>query len=180
MLENNAVQKARANARFAATGAILLLVALILLLAAAPAAAQEPVSDDEVNAIARELYCPVCENTPLDVCPTQACEDWRAEIRAQLRQGKSREEIHQYFVDRYGAKVLSTPPQEGFNLIVWILPIAAVIFGAIFFGRYLRGLQEKEGSDVEMDGAQSTAPLPPPAAAEDEYLSQVEKEVREG
>jgi len=166
--------------RFAAIGAILLLVALVLLLPAAPAAAQEPVSDDEVNEIARELYCPVCENTPLDVCPTQACEDWRAEIRTQLSQGKSREEIHQYFVERYGAKVLSTPPQEGFNLIVWILPIGAVLFGAIFFGRYLKGLQEKEEPDVTAGGPPSTTRTEPPAANEDEYLSRVEKEVREG
>lgn len=180
MLGDNVVRKARTDMRFASLGAILLVVALAMLFQAAPAAAQEPVSDDEVNEIARELYCPVCENTPLDVCPTQACEDWRAEIRTQLSQGKSKEEIHQYFVDRYGAKVLSTPPQEGFNLIVWILPIAAVIFGAIFFGRYLKGLQEKKEPDVTADGAPSTTAAPPPAAIEDEYLSRVEKEVRKG
>ncbi len=166
--------------RFFAAGTILFLVALFLLLPAGPAAAQEPVTDDEVNEIARELYCPVCENTPLDVCPTQACEDWRAEIRAQLSQGKGKEEIHQYFVERYGAKVLATPPQEGFNLIVWILPIGVVVIGAIFFGRYLKGLQEEEGLDATGDVAQSTAPTPPPAASEEKYLSQVEKEVREG
>ena len=166
--------------RHVGTGTMFLLLALVLLLSAVPATAQEPVSDDEVNEIARELYCPVCENTPLDVCPTQACEDWRAEIRAQLSQGKSKGEIHQYFVDRYGAKVLSTPPQEGFNLIVWVLPVAAVIFGAIFFGRYLKSLQEGKKSDAGIDGAQTTAPVPPPASAEDKYLSQVEKEVREG
>lgn len=157
---------------------MLLLAALFLLLPSGPAAAQEPVSDDEVNQIARELYCPVCENTPLDVCPTQACEDWRAEIRVQLSQGKSKEEIQQYFVDRYGAKVLSTPPQEGFNQIIWILPIGAVVVGAIFFGRYLKGLQEKKEPDADTEGAPSATP--PADAIEDEYLSRVEKEVREG
>ena len=30
-------------------------------------------TDDAVNKIAKQLYCPVCENTPLDVCPTEAC-----------------------------------------------------------------------------------------------------------
>jgi len=40
--------------------------------------AQKPTpSDDEVNAIARQLFCPICQNIPLDVCPTQACADWR-------------------------------------------------------------------------------------------------------
>ena len=59
----------------------LWLAAFILMLAsliAPPVAAQESTpSDDEVNAIAKQLYCPVCENTPLDVCPTDACKAWR-------------------------------------------------------------------------------------------------------
>lgn len=174
------MRKSKADMRYVAIVVVSLLVAILLLAPAGPAAAQEPVSDDEVNKIARELYCPVCENTPLDVCPTQACEDWRAEIRTQLSQGKSKAEIQQYFVERYGAQVLSTPPQEGFNLIVWLLPIGAVIVGAIFFGRYLKGLQEKKEPDVVTGAPSSATPAPRPDAVEDEYLSRVEKEVREG
>lgn len=174
------MRKSKADMRYVAIVVVSLLVAILLLAPAGPAAAQEPVSDDEVNQIARELYCPVCENTPLDVCPTQACEDWRAEIRTQLSQGKSKAEIQQYFVERYGAQVLSTPPQEGFNLIVWLLPIGAVIVGAIFFGRYLKGLQEKKEPDLVTGAPPSATPAPRPDAVEDEYLSRVEKEVREG
>jgi cytochrome c-type biogenesis protein CcmH/NrfF len=44
-------------------------------------------TDDEVNAIAKQLYCPVCENIPLDVCPTQACAQWRDLIREKLARG---------------------------------------------------------------------------------------------
>jgi cytochrome c-type biogenesis protein CcmH/NrfF len=49
-------------------------VLLFSLLTAAPAHAQSPtpvpvdpatISDDAVNAIAKEMFCPVCENTPL-------------------------------------------------------------------------------------------------------------------
>ena len=49
--------------------------------------AQTVPTDNEVNAIASKLYCPVCPNTPLDVCETQACADWRAQIRDQLTAG---------------------------------------------------------------------------------------------
>lgn len=155
---------------------LCLLFALALL--ALPARGQEPVTDDEVNAVARNLYCPVCENTPLDVCPTQACQDWRDEIRAQLAAGKSEEEIQQYFVQRYGPRVLAEPPREGFNQIVWLLPIVGVVVGAILFGVYLRNLR-KESDDRTIEIEQSAAPVPPPAADEDEYISRVEKEVRE-
>jgi cytochrome c-type biogenesis protein CcmH len=54
-----------------------LFLALMVLVASFVAAslvqAQEGFpSDDDVNAIARKLYCPVCPNTPLDVCETSA------------------------------------------------------------------------------------------------------------
>ncbi|MFH1184324.1 MAG: cytochrome c-type biogenesis protein CcmH, partial [Chloroflexota bacterium] len=83
-------------------------VLLALLLGIVPVAqppqtvqAQAPTpTDDDVNRIARHLYCPVCENTPLDVCPTEACRQWRDLIRTQLSDGWSEARIQQYFVDQ--------------------------------------------------------------------------------
>jgi cytochrome c-type biogenesis protein CcmH len=59
------------------TAFYLLLVAAVLVPDVKVFAQQPTPSDDQVNAIARQLYCPVCENTPLDVCPTTACHQWR-------------------------------------------------------------------------------------------------------
>ena len=74
--------------------AAALFVLLGFLLLALPALAQDvPVTDDEVNAVAKDLFCPVCESTPLDVCPTQACADWRELIRQQLSEGSTPEEV---------------------------------------------------------------------------------------
>ncbi len=122
------------------TEIILFGLLLVGLLAAAPAAlAQgggdvvppgEGVTDDEVNAIAEQLYCPVCDNIPLDVCGTQACADWRDEIRTMLVEGRSEDDIKQYFVDRYGRRVLATPQREGIDLVVWVLPPLIVLAGA--------------------------------------------------
>jgi cytochrome c-type biogenesis protein CcmH len=103
---------------------ILLLTLLLFFVASSTAQAQssDPPSDDEVNAIARDLYCPVCENTPLDVCPTVACAQWRDMIREKLVAGWSKDEISQYFVDQYGDRVLAEPPRRGFNWLVYVLP----------------------------------------------------------
>lgn len=156
------------------------LTLLLLLLFSAPALAQDRVTDDEVNDVARGLYCPVCENTPLDVCPTQACEDWREIIREQLAEGKSEEEIEQYFVQQYGVRVLAEPPQRGFNLLVWLLPILAVVLGVFVFGYYLTNIREAAGDDGSDTLMVGQAALEPPSAADsDDYLSRVEKEVRE-
>ncbi len=137
---------------------ILILTALFLLLFAAAsvgiASAQEPVdpstggtalrvvSDDEVNLIAKQLYCPICENTPLDVCPTQACKDWREMIRQQLGQGWTEQQIKDYFVAKYGPRVLAKAPARGFTSLVWILPFIGLLGGGFFLWRVLRRWQQ--------------------------------------
>lgn len=145
---------------------ILFLLALSL---AAPALAQgEGPTDDQINAIAKQLYCPVCENIPLDVCGTQACEQWRDLIRQKLVAGWSEEQIKQYFVDQYGDRVLATPPLRGFNWLAYIVPPAAILAGLYLFYRALRSWRK-----------QPTAPgegLPPTDLPED-YVARLEEEL---
>lgn len=84
---------------------------------------------DDVNAIAKKLYCPVCPNTPLDVCETKACKDWRQQIRDQLAAGWNEQRIIDYFVAQYGERVLAEPQRSGFTSFVWVLPVASVLLG---------------------------------------------------
>ena len=149
------------------------LVFLIVLagLMVAPALAQgQPPTDDEVNAIARQLYCPVCENTPLDVCPTQACAQWRDLIRLKLTQGESEQQIKQYFVDNYGARVLNEPPREGLNWLAYIVPPLVILIGAFFLVRALQAWKKPV--------AVPPADAPPAAAPADDYIARLEDEVR--
>jgi cytochrome c-type biogenesis protein CcmH len=104
---------------------------LVVRSASAQDATPRPVTADDVNRIAKKLFCPVCENVPLDVCGTQACADWRSEIRSMLSQGKSEQEIKAYFADRYGQRVLATPEARGLNTLVWVLPVVGVIAGVV-------------------------------------------------
>ena len=122
---------------------LLPFVLLVLALLSVPSArAQEShPSDDDVNTVAKKLYCPVCPNTPLDVCETQACKDWRDEIRTQLSAGWSEEQVTAYFVERYGERVLAKPERSGFTSLVWILPVVAVLLGLVIVIQVLRNWQ---------------------------------------
>lgn len=128
-------------------------------------------TDDEVNAIAKQLYCPVCPNTPLDVCETQACKDWRAQIRDQLAAGWSEERIIQYFVTQYGERVLAEPQRSGFSSLVWVLPVIAVVLGLVVVGQILRSWQS--GQDLAVE----TAIAPPKVSPE--ILRRIEQELQE-
>ena len=100
-------------------------------------------TDDEVNAISKQLYCPVCENIPLDACGTQACVQWRNTIREKLDAGWSEEEIKQYFSDQYGVRVLAEPPIEGFNKLLWYLPPFLFLIGALLVTRLLSNTENR-------------------------------------
>jgi len=128
------------------------------------------ITDDQVNAIAKELYCPVCENVPLDVCGTQACEQWRELIRQKLAEGWSAAQIKQYFVDQYGDRVLATPPVRGFNWLIYVLPPLMILAGGIILYRALKNW--KTPVAVETNAVET----PPPN--KEDYLTRIEEELK--
>lgn len=152
---------------------ILLVIAIITvaLFWVVPVFAQAPKpSDDEVNAVARELFCPVCENTPLDVCPTQACAQWRELIRTKLADGWSHDQIKQYFATQYGARVLSEPPRQGLNWLVYVIPPILMLVGVYILVRAYISMRNPVAVPVEESVAETSEP--------DEYLRRVEEELK--
>ena len=153
--------------------AFYFLVVTLSIFPAIMVSAQQPTpSDDDVNAIARQLFCPVCENIPLDVCPTQACQDWRELIRQMLAEGKTPDEIKQYFVEHYGARVLAEPPQTGLNWLVYVVPPVAFLIGAYLLFQAFRTwkrMPKEPASGKAEDSVQ---------AKKDEYVSRFEEELR--
>ena len=129
-------------------------------------------TDDEVNAIAKEMYCPVCENVPLDVCGTQACAQWRALIGEKLEEGWSEEQIKQYFVDQYGARVLATPPARGLNWLVYVVPPIAFLVGAFILYRGIQSWRQIEPDEEVSQELVETQDV------DDDYMARLEEELR--
>jgi cytochrome c-type biogenesis protein CcmH len=158
--------------------ALTFLLAFVLGLVAVDIASAQAVtpSDDEVNAIARQLYCPVCENIPLDVCPTTACAQWRELIRLKLSDGWTEQQIKDYFVQQYGARVLGTPPARGINWLVYIVPPVAILAGIYVLIRAFRSWKRPSGQDDFPLPAPETSPGKD--SSQDDYIHRLEDEVR--
>jgi cytochrome c-type biogenesis protein CcmH len=149
---------------------LALLTALALWqVSTLPARAQGPSLDDEVNRIAKNLYCPVCPNTPLDVCGTQACINWRAEIKTMLQSGKTEQQIRDTFVAKYGPQVLGAPPAEGFNWLAYVMIPAVIVLGALIVWFTMKTWLVKR-----VPGAMPEAPEIP-----SEYADRIEKDLKE-
>ena len=117
--------------------------------------------EKEAQAIDRMIMCPVCPAETIDQAQVEISFQMRAVIREMLAEGRSREEILDYFVDRYGADILAAPPKAGANLVAWILPIvgvAAALVGVFLVIRSMTGRQRV--TPVTTPGGTTTASQP--------------------
>ncbi len=154
-------------------GALAGLVLEVRAQAPQPTAPAAPTpSDDAVNRVAKQMFCPVCENIPLDVCPTQACHDWRELIRQKLADGWTDEQIKQYFAAQYGDRVLAEPPRRGLNWLVYVLPFVFLAGGAVLLWRVLSSMRSARQAGSTVDAPATPAP------EQDAYVKKLEEELK--
>lgn len=87
--------------------------------------------------VADQLRCTVCRNQSVLESSADLSREMQAEIRRRLASGDSPEEVRAYFVDRYGEWILLQPRAEGLNLLVYVLPAAGLLLGALLVWRLL-------------------------------------------
>jgi cytochrome c-type biogenesis protein CcmH len=127
---------------------LVVAVALAALVAAGAVAAAAPPSAADLEA---EIVCPVCETT-LDQSNAPIAEKMKAFIRVRIAAGDSEEQIKDALVAEFGEKVLAEPPGGGFGLLAWLLPLVALMGGAIAVAFLVRRWSRRRMPDGD-DGA---------------------------
>jgi cytochrome c-type biogenesis protein CcmH len=117
---------------------------LLLLFVAAALVAQQPTPlvDPEVRRIGEQLRC-MCGscNYTITSCNMMSCsgaEYGREKLRELVDQGLSDENIKAVFVAEFGQVVLTKPTTEGFNLVGWVMPFAALFGGLLVIWWFLK------------------------------------------
>jgi cytochrome c-type biogenesis protein CcmH len=114
--------------------------ALCGLVVAGGASAAPPNAAD----LEAELVCPVCETT-LDQSTAPVAERMKTFIRVRIAAGDSEQQIKDALVAEFGPEVLAEPPGGGFGLLAWLLPLAALVGGAIAVGLLVRSWSRGRG-----------------------------------
>ena len=122
------------------------------ILAAAAAAGPPRQADLEA-----EIVCPTCKTT-LDQSSSPIAQRMKAFIRARIAAGDSAAQIKAQLVDQFGPAVLAEPPKKGFDLLAWLLPLAALAVGAVVvaalawtWSRRREGEREPEEGGLDPD-----------------------------
>jgi cytochrome c-type biogenesis protein CcmH len=117
---------------------------------AGPALTGEPLEarTEEVSALMR---CPVCQGLSVADSPTPLAAAMKNEVRELLAAGYSREQVLEYFEQSYGEFVLLAPHARGFNLTVWLAPLALLLVGlALILRRRASGRPAEATVDADL------------------------------
>ncbi len=133
------------------------LMGLIVVVAVVVGAGSPPrsgTSDERLFALAGRLKCLQCVGESVAASQAPLAIQFREEIRDQMRQGGTDDEILNFFADRYGTEVLLTPPSSGVGGLVWVVPVV-VVAGAVLllagtFRRWSRERSEHHASDEDV------------------------------
>jgi cytochrome c-type biogenesis protein CcmH/NrfF len=131
------------------------LMALICVVAIVPAASTTPTegqSQERLFALASALKCQTCIGESVADSQSPSAVQFREEIQAQMAQGRTDDEILNFFVERYEREILLTPPGSGVGALVWIVPVV-VVAGAlvVLVGAYRRRDVERADREATPD-----------------------------
>lgn len=138
------------------TRTVPLTLFLALALAVTSAVGAAPVSENTVHEIGAQLRCVVCQSLSVADSPSETANQMRAIIRERLAAGDSPDQVKAYFVEKYGLWILLSPPRQGFNLLVWVVPFAGLGAGLVLVLLLARRWSRRAGAagpDLAPDGA---------------------------
>ena len=153
--------------------------AALALLACTTAVSPLPASEQRAQAIDNSLICPICPGETIDRSQVQLAKDMQVIVREQIDAGRSDEEIRQFFVDRYGERVLAAPPREGFHWLVWGLPPAGVALGLLALFQVTRLMARRPPEPPPAEGVASGDAAYGADGDLAPYLQQVDRELSE-
>jgi cytochrome c-type biogenesis protein CcmH len=167
------------------------LVVVLSLVALSPASGQEapigaanwdlvgepagpPLTGPELDRLTEEvaltMRCPVCQGLSIADSPTALAIAMKSEVREMLAKGYSESQVLEYFEQSYGEFIRLEPKAKGFNLLVWIAPLAALLGGLLFLA-----VRMKRPAKVELQEA--TSAESPSQSELETYRERVRREV---
>src|SRR3972149_402861 len=109
----------------------LVAIALLVMLGGCSVPERTRSLDEKAQDIYRSLMCPLCPGQTIAESQSELSAQMRAVVREKLEQGATKEDILQFFVERYGEGVLAAPAKSGFSLVAWLAPIVGIVVGGI-------------------------------------------------
>lgn len=134
---------------------LLAVVVLVPLLAQAGGIEvrqfDDPVTERRYQELTATLRCPKCQNQAIGDSDSPIAGDMRERVYLLLQDGRSDKEILDFMVRRFGDYVLYNPRLEGRTLLLWGLPAALVLLGALVVVLMVRARRRASASRLSAE-----------------------------
>ena len=118
---------------------LILLAAVVTLAALAWAAQPRPLTAPErVDHLTAELRCPVCQGLSVRDSPSETARNMRDLVVARVDEGRTDDEIRAEFRASYSDWVFLSPPLLSASGLIWLVPLAVILAGALLAQGALR------------------------------------------
>jgi cytochrome c-type biogenesis protein CcmH len=126
--------------------------------------------ESSARKLENELMAPCCMTNTVAEHYSGVTNRMKDEIRQMLSEGKTEQEVIDYYVAQHGPQILSTPPAKGFNLAAYLVPMAMLVLGAAALVYVVRKWRDH---DKAAEAPTASTDLDP------EYVERVRKELAE-
>ncbi|ADO71475.1 cytochrome c-type biogenesis protein [Stigmatella aurantiaca] len=137
----------------------------------------EPALEARVQKLGKELRCPMCQGLSIADSSSSAARAQLDKVRELVADGRSDQEVRDFFVARYGEWALLEPKAEGFNWLVWLGPLLLIVGGLFVILRQVKGPAAANSGEAPAPVPES--PATTAAEAEDPYLQAVRREMEQ-
>ena len=117
-------------------------------------------SESQAQGIDRMIMCPVCPAETIDQAQVEISFQMRAVVREMLADGKERDEILDFFVERYGKDILAAPPKTGANLVAWLAPVGGFGAGLVAVFLIIRSMSRQRPALLSAQPVQDAGLIP--------------------
>ncbi|MGH9007235.1 MAG: cytochrome c-type biogenesis protein [Acidimicrobiales bacterium] len=125
--------------------ALVIVAAVTLVIGSGVGRSAPPSLASRAAALEGHIRCPSCEDLSVAQSEASSAISARRQIVAMLSTGSTDAQIEASFVARYGPSILLEPASSGLGVLVWLLPLVAVVLAlgalAALFWRRQRELQ---------------------------------------
>ncbi len=149
------------------------LAAVLLSATAAPAQpAATPALEREAKEIEAKVIAPCCWSQQVSVHQSPAADEMKRDIRKQLAEGRTRQQILDAYIAQYGEQILAEPPARGFTRTLYVLPVLLLVLSAVVLSVVVKRMARQPA----VAGGPADPSVP---AAKDAYGDRLNDELRD-
>jgi cytochrome c-type biogenesis protein CcmH len=109
--------------------------------------------EEQFKELSQTLRCPKCQNNTISDSNAELAKDLRVKVYEMTKEGKSKSEIVDYMIARYGNFVTYKPPFTIATSILWLGPLFVVLLGfsVLVFNSKRKSKQASQSSDWDAE-----------------------------